>query len=48
MNRLISFATLAVALFGHVGSSVAGESFTGTWTIGDSPLILGSGSLARQ
>lgn len=34
MNRLISpVAALALGLLGHVGSSVAGEPFTGTWTI---------------
>ena len=37
MNRLILPGALALALafglLGHVGSSIAGELFTGTWTI---------------
>ena len=33
MNRLLSPAILAVALLCHVGLSMAGEPFTGKWTV---------------
>lgn len=33
MNRLISPVALTLGLLSYVGSSVAGEPFTGTWTI---------------
>ncbi len=33
MNRSISSVALVLGLLGHVGSSVAGTPFTGTWTI---------------
>lgn len=33
MNRPLSTAALAIGLFFYVGSSAAGESFTGTWIV---------------